>query len=442
MPLRGDRGAALTVTEWGDVTSVAGLGRAAAVALATDPSRVGTQMRWAVGLLTGDTEFDSGDAGRFVDAFVRKHPAGIGPLIEGWRAAGPYRLEAYDSVAHRAWAGLVDATGTPMTLAAVVDSPGQLRILALLPERAVPPVTSWDGVEQALLAPGVELSLLVAGRHHDGWQTLHARHPDRSMPSGSTYKLFVLHAVATAVAGGELAWTERLTVSAHQRSLPTGELQDWPAGTDCSVAEATHRMIAMSDNTAADLLLDRLGREAVERAVEQLGHHDPAVLVPFPASRELFQIGWGDRELRAAWTAAGEDGRRRLLDQVARTPITVGTADMLDAVHPAGLDWYLSAWDVARALDGLRADADRDRDGVLWSALAANTGVVVDPDRWRRVAFKAGSSPGALSLCWLLERRHESFVVVVQQSSAQPELLRDSWYSLRVVRNALHDLLP
>ena len=45
-------------------------------------------------------------------------------------------------------------------------------------------------------------------------------------------------------------------------SLPSGTTQDEPPGTGLPVRELALRMIAMSDNTATDHLIDLVGRDA------------------------------------------------------------------------------------------------------------------------------------------------------------------------------------
>lgn len=76
------------------------------------------------------------------------------------------------------------------------------------------------------------------------------------LPIGSMIKLYVLGAVVGAVADGSLTWEDEVTVTDELRSLPSGELQDAPAGTSLTVHEAARMMISISDNTATDLLMD------------------------------------------------------------------------------------------------------------------------------------------------------------------------------------------
>src|SRR5690606_27330832 len=93
-------------------------------------------------------------------------------------------------------------------------------------------------------------------------------------PTASVFKMYVLYAVAQAIEAGTLTWSEQLEITDDVRSLPSGELQNEPAGTLVTVREAAEKMIAISDNTATDMLIKRLGREQVEAAVAAAGHQN------------------------------------------------------------------------------------------------------------------------------------------------------------------------
>jgi beta-lactamase class A len=412
--------------------------------LAADSSQRGAQVRWLLDLLArpAGAAVSAEDAAHFVTAFLDKHPAGLAPLIEGWRAVGPYIVESYRAVAHKAWLGVRDRTGEYSEFAFTLDSTGLIRIVAKLPEAAVPVVRSWHDLDRVLDLPGVQYSVLAAEVVDGELQILHARNADRPMPAGSLCKLYIMHALAGAVRAGTLRWNDELTLTADLRSLPTGDLQDQPDGTRIMVCDAAHKLMALSDNTAADLLLNALGRSTVERAAADLKHHNPALLTPFPSSRELFQLGWGFPELGEAWATSDEDGRRALLAGVDAAALTVRTQDMATPVHHLGLDWFLSAFDVAAALIGLWHDAELDPTGTIQRVVTANPGLPLNSGSWPLVLFKGGSNPGVLTFCWLVESRHgRRYVLVEQQSSEDPALLRDVRAPLRGAEQAIESLL-
>jgi len=60
---------------------------------------------------------------------------------------------------------------------------------------------------------------------------------------------------------------QSLTITAQLKSLPSGELQTKPDGTQISVQDVATKMISISDNTAADMLISLVGRPAVEAAL-------------------------------------------------------------------------------------------------------------------------------------------------------------------------------
>jgi beta-lactamase class A len=406
--------------------------------LADDHSDRGRQLGWLFGLIN-DAVVPADAAEHFVTAFLDKHPAGLGPLISGWRVGGPYTLDAYVPVAHRAWLELRDRVGRPMTLNCVLDSSGLLRLANLAPAPVVPSVTSWSDLAAALGRPGVRHSLLAAsiGRTSGELRPLYERNADRPMPLASVFKYVVLHAVLRAVRGGTVCWQQLLTLTPDARSLPTGDLQDEPDGTTIAVSAAAYKMIAISDNTATDLLIRLVGRAAVEEVAAEFFEHQPR---PFLTTGELFELGWGASGLRTRWRAADQAGRYALLDQLAGTPLTARIHDMTDVVHPAGLDWYASAREVAHLLAGLWRDAQQD--DTVRRLLVANTGIPIEKSRWASVAFKAGVNPGVLAFCWLAEDHDGNCrLLIMQQSAADPALVRDTRLPLALGQRALNTLL-
>lgn len=239
------------------------------------------------------------------------------------------------------------------------------------------------------------------------------RHAEVPAPVGSMFKLYVLYALAQAIEAGELDWETSLTVAEHNRSLPSGELQDEPAGTKVTVHEAATKMIQISDNTATDMLIQALGRETIEEAVRDAGHHRPELMSPFPSTREFFQIGWSDPSYLEVWRDGTEDEQRALLEELERKPIgeydvTVGG----DPLWPEGVEWFASPRDIAAVHLALQQHADL----TIREILSGSPGV--DEEAWDYVAFKGGSSPGVLTGSWFVENDSgEQYIVVIQTAT-------------------------
>lgn len=357
------------------------------------------------------------------------------------RPAQPFTAVAYTGDERRSVTTLESPMSAPIDMTIVVGVDDRVTGLTFTPSAAAvgdAPESFAELQERLEQFPATVHALVISADalEHGGDPILESG-GDESAPLGSAFKLYVLYALAQAVGAGEVSWDDTLTVTDEVRSLPSGELQDRPNGTTVSVREAAEKMIAISDNTATDMIIQRLGRERVEAAVRSAGHHDPAQLTPFPSTREFFQIGWGDPSLLEQWRDADADQRRALLDRIATAPLEV-TAAEIDAnpVWLEGVEWFASARDLARvhlALDGVD-------DPEIRAILGVNPGIPVQG--WSRVAFKGGSSPGVLTGTWLVESEDgERYLVIMQASTSDPAVLNVQQNTFFMLAQSALDLL-
>jgi beta-lactamase class A len=228
------------------------------------------------------------------------------------------------------------------------------------------------------------------------------------------FKLFVLGALATAIVEHRVRWDERVTVTAALKVGGSGTLQDAPDGTRLTVEQAAIKMISISDNTAADVLINLIGRDAVERQV-RAWTADPSLDTPFLTVRELFALkyydypSFADRYLRlavnrrAAYLASKVDP----LPPSAERP--TGAPRAIDSI-----EWFASAEDLCRAFSGLATLAAEPGLSPLGTVLSTNTGgLALSRTQWPRLWFKGGSEPGVLTLGYLArDARGQSFVVI------------------------------
>lgn len=216
---------------------------------------------------------------------------------------------------------------------------------------------------------------------------------DRPLAVGSAFKLYILKALHAAQKEGRLADDHVVPLERAAVSLPTGILQEWPAGTPVTVRALAHLMVSLSDNTATDALLSLLGRPAVEAVA-------PATMRPLLSTREMFmlKLGEGADGRRAKYIAADEAGRRELLAAHA------GVLPALDAAmkweSPIDVDtveWFASTGQLAATIQELADDP----------SLAINPGLVRKAE-WAKVAYKGGSEPGVLNYTIHLKKRPDS----------------------------------
>lgn len=94
---------------------------------------------------------------------------------------------------------------------------------------------------------------------------------DEPMEVGSCFKAFVAAECCRRVERGLLRWDEPVTLTPELRVPSSAAFGDLPDGTTVAAREAADAMIAVSDNTATDLLLRRLGTDTVRSLVAEIG---------------------------------------------------------------------------------------------------------------------------------------------------------------------------
>lgn len=119
------------------------------------------------------------------------------------------------------------------------------------------------------------------------------RDPDRTFPTASVFKIPVMIEVFRQVADGSCALEERIPLRAEDVVRGSGVLRDLRAGLEPTIEDLVTLMIIVSDNTATNMLIDRVGGvDAINRTMRELG---------FPATTVHNRI---DFDL------IGDDGRR------------------------------------------------------------------------------------------------------------------------------------
>ncbi|MBI3011378.1 MAG: serine hydrolase [Candidatus Omnitrophica bacterium] len=102
-----------------------------------------------------------------------------------------------------------------------------------------------------------------------GWRLTHQ--PEHRFPSASLVKIAIMAACFQAVQEGQLELSSRLRFNAADRMSGSGVLKDKPVGTMVTVEALIPLMIAESDNTATNMLINRLGLASLNRSFQALG---------------------------------------------------------------------------------------------------------------------------------------------------------------------------
>jgi beta-lactamase class A len=86
---------------------------------------------------------------------------------------------------------------------------------------------------------------------------------DRVLPAASTIKLPILIALFQDIDAGKVKLTENLTINDRSIAGGSGDLRNQKPGSQVNVLTVATKMMTISDNTATNLLIDRLGGKAI-----------------------------------------------------------------------------------------------------------------------------------------------------------------------------------
>lgn len=338
-------------------------------------------------------------------------PASLVAALAPISAERPIRIAAIVGKARplQLVARLETASGASLRVSIAVSAaaPNKIESLLFQPFAQPPPISSWPDADRALARLGERAGLFAAEvRGGQLGRAVHARSAVAPVAIGSAFKLYVLGALAQAVSDGRASWSELFPIREAWKSLPSGTLQNESAGTRFTLRHYAEQMISVSDNTAADHLIHRLDRAAVERELVALGNRSAAKDRPFLTTREMFALKIAaPPALRTAYSTASARKRRQLLAHVDALQVRLAEAAAWTTPRSIGtIEWFASPQDLGRAMIGLQALARKPGLSPVQPILALNPGIRFDPQTWRYIAYKGGSEPGVLSLTWYLER--------------------------------------
>src|SRR5439155_24912291 len=136
------------------------------------------------------------------------------------------------------------------------------------------------GMARVLGFLGFKTTRLGDGRHVGVREDVHC-------PTSSVIKVPLLVAMYEEALAGRLDLAERVTYRASTRVAGSGVLHYLDKGLRPTVRDLAVLMMAVSDNTATDLLLDRVGKARVEAAMDRHGLR--SIRIPFDIREMLME---------------------------------------------------------------------------------------------------------------------------------------------------------
>ena len=415
----------------------------AAAAVSFPDTPAGRQARWLVSAAAHPPIPASQITAHLDQAFLAKvTPAGLDSTLVLFKGIHLDSVAAStpDDVVFIATASQV----TKVKIGVSVDARGLISGLELqpagnspsAPTAPVPPLpvpATWAGVDTNIRSVAPAVRFLAASVTASGCTPIQGIDANTPAPLGSSFKLYVLDALAAAIAAGKVSWNQQLTITSQVKSGGSGILRADPDGTRLAVQQVASDMIAVSDNTAADMLIGLLGRAAVEKATRTSGIADPALDVPFLTTREQFILKLDDwPKLADRYLALGPAGRARFLAQtVDHIQLGLNTPAWTQPRDINSIEWFASPADICRLYASLAGLARQPKLAPVASILARNPGAMglsvpgglgLSPRQWQSVWYKGGSEPGVMTLNYLATTRTgRTYVVsVLTENPSRP----------------------
>lgn len=385
---------------------------------------VGKRFKWVLKKLVNEAAVDPTEGelrAQFNDGFLTAVPPSMMASVRQQLLAmmTPFELEGFEGspTSFNAVAIVANPNGEKFRATIEVEQGPPHLISGLLFQpafdlRGEPVARSWDELDVKLSELAAKVGFLAAEIVDGQCVPLHSFNEDRQLAIGSAFKLFVLGEMANQISAGDLAWDTEVAIEERLKSIPSGVMQNEKTGTNVSVKDFAEKMISISDNTATDHLLFRLGRINVEKYQLVMGHSNASLNIPFLSTREMaiLKIRELSPERVEAFIGSNAEGRRSILEgEVAQGALPKveddGGWDKPRWIE--SIEWFASATDLCSAMAHLKVQMEKPGLEPLTKVLSINPGRPFDRYAWTYIGYKGGGEPGVLNFTWLLRRLDE-----------------------------------
>jgi beta-lactamase class A len=170
---------------------------------------------------------------------------------------------------------------------------------SILAAVAVCSIAAGQRLDQEVRAAiaGFEGTVYLYAKNLDTGQTFGLRE-NEPVRTASTIKLPIMVAVFQVVSEGRAKWDELLTLRDSDKVSGSGVLTEFSDGVKIPLRDVMRLMIVLSDNTATNLILDRITADRVNADMDKLG---------LPMTRSMRKVRGDGNDLKApsGWSAAG-----------------------------------------------------------------------------------------------------------------------------------------
>lgn len=152
--------------------------------------------------------------------------------------------------------------------------PGISSANAAIPVENTKNASVFDGIDSkvyGILNDGTEYAVYLAYPQKSSSVYIHN---SKSMRSASMIKVFILAAVMEKAKNGEINIDETIILKSSDKVGGAGILAGYATGSSLTLREIMRLMITESDNTATNIVIDRVGMQAINDYIARNGYTD------------------------------------------------------------------------------------------------------------------------------------------------------------------------
>ena len=241
---------------------------------------------------------------------------------------------------------------------------------------------------------GFHGTVYIYAKNLDTGRTFGIRENER-VRTASTIKLAIMAGLFSEVAAGRVKWTDEVVVRKEDKISGSGVLHEFSDDVRLPIRDAMHLMIVVSDNTATNLILDRIGADAVNAEMDALG---------FKQIRSLRKVRGDGNDLKppSGWSAAGRLPENQKFGIGVSTPkemvLLLEKIEKGEVVSPEASKEMIAVLKGQQDEDGMRRRLQdvpiANKTGAL-DALRSDVGIVYSPKGRIAMAITCDDMPKA-----------------------------------------------
>lgn len=225
---------------------------------------------------------------------------------------------------------------------------------------------------------------------------------------GSEFKLYILHYLNQQILNSKLNWSDKLKIQEEIKSLPSGILQNYPDGTELTLNQIASLMIAISDNTATDHLINFLSKENIESSMIGFNSYLDEN-TPLLSTMDMFRFRTLDSTQVNKYMNLPVKQKRIYLEslkhELSRNDVATKLANWDQPKDIQKVEWFANVNDICSVVQDIQTQAVSN--SAILDILSNNVPFVwiEDNPSFEYIGYKGGSEPGVLTMTFLVKTK-------------------------------------